>query len=171
MSCLQTISRKYRKEVISGLGLDGDGSLSSRLIATGRVDDTGEVGDFSSRVERLLRSSNRGRITILESPGIGMASVIESLPMLLASEVAIDARRSGDTPVRFDSTSSVVYSGRCWKDSGLTITLKVPGTDAPAFLSRSSSVNSDSNGGISSIAEPTLDGAGEVAPGKLLVFL
>lgn len=171
MSCLQTTSRKYRREVISGLDFDGVGSLSSRSIATGGVDDTGEVGDFVSRVERLLGPWNRGRITMLESPGTGMASLMESLPTQLTSEVAIVVRRNDDTPVRFGSTSSIVYSGRRWKDSGLTITMKVPGADAPAFLSRSSSVNSDSNGGISSMAEPTPDGTDDVAPKKLLVFL
>lgn len=87
-------------------------SLSSRLIC-GRVGTVGDVGDFNSLVERLLRSSNRGSITTFGSPGTVMASINESLPKLLASEAAIEGRRIGTMPFFLQSESSAgEYSAR-----------------------------------------------------------
>lgn len=51
------------------------------------------------------------------------------------------------------------------------MTLKVPGREASAFRSRSSSVWRVANGARSSIVEPALEGAGEATPTTLLVFL
>lgn len=88
-------------------------SLSSRLIC-GRVEVTvGDVGDFNSLVERRLRSSKRGSMTMFGSPGTGIASSIESLPKLLASEAAMEGRRSGKMPFLLESESSGEYSARC----------------------------------------------------------
>lgn len=46
----------------------------------------------------------------------------------------------------------------------MQITLKVPGGDAPALRSRSSSFNNVANGARSSVIELVLDGAGEATP-------
>lgn len=164
--CFHTTSLKRRNVVISGLRMVKVESLSSRLIC-GRVDTVGDVDDFSSLVERLLRSSNRGSMTTFGSPGTGMASINESLPKLLANEAAIEGRRNGTTPSFLESESSGEYSARCWKDSGFTITLKVPGSEASALRSRSSSVNKVAKGARSSMVEPALEGADEAIPTRI----
>lgn len=87
-------------------------SLSSRLMF-GRAFAVGDVGDFNSLVERLLRSSNLGRITMFGSPGTGMASMTISRPKLLARDAAMDARRGFETPFRLLSLSSMAYSAKC----------------------------------------------------------
>lgn len=91
-SCFQTTSLKCFNVVISGVLRKLNGSLSSNLMI-GRVLPVGELGDFSSFVERLLKSSNLGRITVLGSSGRATASIIDSRPKLLAKDAAIDARR------------------------------------------------------------------------------
>lgn len=164
MSCFHTTSLKRRRVVISVPRMVKVESLSSRLICGRVVGTVGDVGDFNSLVERPLRSSNRGRMTILGSPGVGIFSISKSLPKLLASEAAIEGRRRGTIPFLLGSESSGEYSASCWKDSGFTMTLKVPGSEASALRSRSSSVNRVANGARSSVVEPAFEGADEAIP-------
>jgi hypothetical protein len=81
-----------------------------------------------------------------------------SRPWLLAMD--------GDKPRPRHSASSL-YSGKCWKLSGLTTTLYVPGLLDSALRSLSSSVVKAANGGRSSGATAELVlvsvGVGEVA--------
>lgn len=152
-NCLQTTSRNcsiYFDSVLAGkesllvvLELSNGGgrlSISSILIlACDMTGDVGERGLMELKVFRRGTSSKRGKTTMFGSPCKGIPSMADSLPKLLASDNAIDPRRNGDN-VSFRMSGSSEYSGRCWKLSGLTTTLYVPGLERSAFRSRSSSV-------------------------------
>lgn len=127
----------------------------------GGVKLIGETGSRRSRIGRRVGSSNRDKITRLESP----ATVILSAALLearLSVGVAIDSRCGADSAPRPELKLSA-YSGRCWNEVGFMMTLNVPGAEASAFLSRSSSVVSIAKGGRSSAGEPILDGADEMS--------
>lgn len=134
------------------LALGGSAEVSSSSILILELASKGEVGGFGSlhwTVARRVVSSNRGKTTMLGSPETLAASMGDSLLKLLASEAANEPRRNGDNRKLFMSGSSL-YSGMCWKLSGLTTTLYVPGLIRSAFRSRSSSVVRFANGGRSS---------------------
>lgn len=162
-SCFQTTSLKCRKVVVSGLRRGINGSSSSSLMVS-RTLLVGEVGDFNSFVERRLKSSNLGKMTMFGSCGRATASIIESRPKLLARDAATDPRRSMGSPPLLLSPSFADCSVQFWNESVLTITLNVPGVEASALRSRSSSVNRVANGPRSSTVDPALDGAGDATP-------